>query len=255
MRKLAIILVFSCQFAVTGQLSARPGKKPKPRTPPCSAARTLAGVLTQAGHLRDGKSFRAAVDDCFAPYIDSDVFARADLVTQERFLFEFVDTCRKAAELASLHDKYHSMSIEPGKKYIRWLESLAEKQLTLPAANQRAAIIVFDIGDSMIELGHTEEFLNLYGGLAIKHPLYFAYITSIENWDKALRFDPEGRNPLSLTKVRAKIKEDDDFAADWRTFRDVLNQLREVPETRREAERELRAIVKLKLPDNEKAAQ
>jgi hypothetical protein len=202
----------------------------------------------EAGRLLDAHSPRAAVDDCFSRFADTAIFGAGDKVTQERFLFEYMDASLKASATPLLHQKYLALSVDVGKKYVDWYQEAEKVPEVLPTANQRVRIVVFATGDSMIELGKISDFLDWYDALADAHPLYFAHASSVKNWNKALRFDPETQEPMTDQQVRSRLKADQAFVDDWWILHSVLERLKNIPETKREATRLLQTIAALNLP-------
>jgi hypothetical protein len=206
---------------------------------------TLDSVHSEAAELSKRGNPRTAIEDCFGKYADSTLFSSASAPSQEQFLFDYIDACTVAASVAdpNLHKQYLSRAVNVGRQYAKWYTSYTESH-SLADSNQRIAVVVAVVGDSLIELGQWSKSLDWFESWAADDPEYLANSVTLHDWDKALRYDEASGEPLSNSKIQARIVDEPSgpYADDWRTFQGALEKIKNIGEIRREANRELQKV-------------
>ncbi|MDZ7266316.1 MAG: hypothetical protein ONB48_04440 [candidate division KSB1 bacterium] len=205
--------------------------------------RSLAEVLAKATQLRQEGSPRAAIRTCFQKHAEGQLFERASLALQERFLFEYIDACMHAADRLPLREAriYLEEAITVARRYLKWCRGpgagLVNQWRQEGSDRERIPAVTFALGIAHKRLAAQQSaqrraLLEAYEEIAALSAHFFSP-RSLELWEETLRMYPAFvRVETNDRRIRERIKNDLEYRERWQAYQKFLEAFESVPRMR-----------------------
>lgn len=205
--------------------------------------KNLAEVLTKAAQLLQEGSPRAALRTCFQKHAEGQLFERASLALQERFLFEYIDACMQAADRlpARQATSYLEEAIRVARRYLKWCKGpgagLVNKWRKEGINRDRIPAVTFALGIAHKRLAAQQPsqrraLLDAYEEASALSAHFFSP-RSLELWEESLRMYPTFvRVERNDRRIRERIKNDLEYRERWQAYEKFLESFESVPRMR-----------------------
>lgn len=218
--------------------------------------KNLAEVLAKAAQLLQEGSPRAALRTCFQKHAEGQLFERASLALQERFLFEYIDACMHAADRlpARQAKSYLEEAITVARRYLKWCKGpgagLVDKWRKEGVDRDRIPAVTFALGIAHKRLAAQQPaqrhaLLDTYEETSSLSAHFFSP-RSLELWEESLRMYPTFvRMERNDRRIRERIKNDLEYRERWQAYQKFLEAFESVPRMRAMARSKRKVVLAL----------
>ncbi len=184
-------------------------------------------TITNKGDRASRTDPRSAIKNYYEPNLDSVDFASAAIPLQERFLYEYLQACNRAAERAPEHlpfltTRYRKMAVTVATRYIVWFRRVEQGGLTNQLPVIRIETVVENLGSARILAGTRDDLIYDFEAIPLETAYYFN-VESLKLWEGSLRLSLE--SIMTDQAIKARLRRDPEYAVHWKAFRTVLEQV------------------------------